>query len=299
MVFTDDNQQSFQNLQQLLQARSWKAANEETILQLLLISGRMANLFQAGRLTPQDIGILFQLLDTTGRLRLLKFFALKLRQSEISSRRSDITKEIQGLIEPLSDAERDKLRSAVQSSDLNHEEQDVLRNLLTKTPSAAPTSQAEWQQHRQKLLDYVVAGWKSRGWYLTDGDVHRCSFAALQEISRLWAKYSLGYFGFNKQYEIWTDVLTSSKGQDFSTRYEIFGDRVGWRVSNSWIQYEAVKFALPSAQSTTTLTHSTPNGHLPTVPLMGWWGWAERFQQFMNQYSIPVPSVPVASSDQQ
>lgn len=298
MAFIDSNNPSFRNLQQLLQAKNWKAANEETILQLLLISGRLTALFDSGRLTPQDIGVLFQLLDTTGRVQLLESLALKLRQSEISTRRSDVKKEIQLLIEPLNSGEREQLKSAVQSSLLNHEEQDVLTELLAKTPTSPPLSQTEWSQKQQKLLDYVVLGWKSRGWYLTDGDIQSCSFAALQEISRLWAKHSLGYFGFSKQYEIWTDVLTSAKGQDFPTRYEMFGDRVGWRVGNSWISYEAVKFSLPSSQATTTLANGTPNGHLPTVPLVGWWGWAERFQRFMDQYSVPVPSTPVTSSHQ-
>ena len=291
---------SNQNLQQLLKAKNWKAANEETLLQLLLISGRMASLVAAERLTLQDVKVLFQLLDTAGRLQLLETLALQLRRSEISSRRGDIRDEIRLLIEPLNDSERNQLKSVVQSSQqLNSEEKDVLSDLLTKMPAAALLPEAQWSQKHQKLLEHVVSGWKSRSWYLTDGDIQRCSFTDLQEISRLWAKNSMGHFSFSKQYEIWTDVLTSAKGQDFPTRYQTFGDRVGWRVSNSWIQYDAINFSFPNAQATTTLANGIPDGYLPIVPLVGWWGWAERFQRFMDQYSIPVLSTPVPSDTQE
>ncbi|KAM3107858.1 GUN4 domain-containing protein [Phormidesmis sp. 146-33] len=65
-------------------------------------------------------------------------------------------------------------------------------------------------------------------------------------IDRLWVEWSDQRFGFSIQQRIWHQV-----GQD----YQVFGDRVGWRVEGRWIAYDHLTFR-----------SSAPLGHFPS----GW-----------------------------
>ncbi|NJR50292.1 MAG: GUN4 domain-containing protein [Leptolyngbyaceae cyanobacterium CSU_1_3] len=69
---------------------------------------------------------------------------------------------------------------------------------------------------------------------------------ALYRIDRLWFEFSEGRFGFSVQQRVWQEVAED---------YQLFGDRVGWRVEDRWLTYDRMTFQI-----------SAPQGHLPS----GW-----------------------------
>jgi uncharacterized caspase-like protein len=79
-------------------------------------------------------------------------------------------------------------------------------------------------------------------------DIEIFSLADLRTINNLWLSYSKQRFGFSTQMRIWEAV---------SENYEAFGDRVGWRTSDSWLYYAEIIFDI-----------SAPRGHLP-IPFAG------------------------------
>lgn len=80
----------------------------------------------------------------------------------------------------------------------------------------------------------------------------------LGTIDRLWLKYSGGRFGFSVQKQIWLN-LGGQVGQHDKEIWQMFGDRVGWCVSRSWLYHDCLTFSLDA-----------PEGHLPS----GAWGGA-------------------------
>jgi GUN4-like len=67
----------------------------------------------------------------------------------------------------------------------------------------------------------------------------------LNTIDRLWVKYSNGRFGLSVQKRIW---------QKAGRNIETFGEVVGWRSQDKWIQENNLLF-----------TYAAPVGHLPFI----------------------------------
>ncbi|MBH8551509.1 GUN4 domain-containing protein [Nostocaceae cyanobacterium CENA357] len=80
----------------------------------------------------------------------------------------------------------------------------------------------------------------------------------LNNINKLWLKYSNGRFGFSAQKRIWKRL---GDGSDTTyNRYEIqkkFGDEVGWRKEGNWLYYSDIYY-WRTAQS----------GHLPILLML-------------------------------
>ncbi|HAJ58979.1 MAG TPA: hypothetical protein DCP31_06720 [Cyanobacteria bacterium UBA8543] len=72
----------------------------------------------------------------------------------------------------------------------------------------------------------------------------------LHAIDILWQRYSNKHFGFSVQKRIWQQ-----------NNYENFIKQVGWRVGDSWSDYDELNFSL-----------SAPVGHLPYCGLHFWNG---------------------------
>lgn len=72
-------------------------------------------------------------------------------------------------------------------------------------------------------------------------------------IDQLWMKHSQGRFGFTKQKEIWLDCGGKTEVYEDNIA-QIFGDRVGWKRRNSWLNYNDLSFNLQA-----------PFGHLPII----------------------------------
>lgn len=80
----------------------------------------------------------------------------------------------------------------------------------------------------------------------------------LNNINKLWLKYSNGRFGFSVQKRIW-----KSLGGGSDTTYnseeiqEKFGDKVGWRKEEDWVYYSDIDYSLKA-----------PSGHLPILLML-------------------------------
>ena len=116
--------------------------------------------------------------------------------------------------------------------------------------------QQQWKQADEETMKVMLqATNRTKEELLWIEDIDNFPCEDLRTIDQLWVKYSNGKFGFSVQAKIYHDL-----GGTREYIYEIwnaFGDRVGWRVNNSWIYYESVTFDLKA-----------PRGHLPKMDIL-------------------------------
>ncbi|HAJ61991.1 MAG TPA: Clp protease [Cyanobacteria bacterium UBA8543] len=118
-----------------------------------------------------------------------------------------------------------------------------LRNLLAA---------GEWQKaDRETETVMIMASGREQDGWLSEEDLDMFPCEDLGIIDQLWVKYSNGHFGFSTQKRIWESIEGTNKKEDVEV-WKQFGDRVGWRVNNSWIGYRNLTFSLDA-----------PEGHLP------------------------------------
>ncbi|MBD0344838.1 MAG: GUN4 domain-containing protein [Coleofasciculus sp. Co-bin14] len=110
----------------------------------------------------------------------------------------------------------------------------------------------KWQRadRETEAVMLKVSGREEEGW-LTEENMKTFPCQALRTIDSLWVKYSNGQFGFSIQKHIWQDIENSIQN-DHVDIWKYFGDKVGWRVNDSWIGYSNLTFSLDA-----------PEGHLP------------------------------------
>ncbi|MBR8840866.1 MAG: GUN4 domain-containing protein [Stigonema ocellatum SAG 48.90 = DSM 106950] len=97
------------------------------------------------------------------------------------------------------------------------------------------------------LVMLKVVGRKEGDW-IRDSELLNFPCTDLRTIDSLWVQYSKGRFGFSVQKKIYLSV----GGKPDGNYYEKFGDRVGWRVKQSWLNWTQVTFDT-----------TAPVGHLP------------------------------------
>jgi len=113
----------------------------------------------------------------------------------------------------------------------------------------------------ETYLRMLEAVGRENGGYIREEELLNFPCADLKTIDRLWVKYSDGKFGFSVQKEIYVQCGGKLDGKYPGDKiWEKFGDRVGWRVNNSWIHYKHVVFSASATQ-----------GHLPFA-VVGWVG---------------------------
>lgn len=95
-----------------------------------------------------------------------------------------------------------------------------------------------------------VAGRESQGWLRVE-DIKNFPCEDLKIIDLLWVEYSHGKFGFSVQKQIWQGCGSPT---DYNAGWEQFGDRVGWRRDQKWINCSDVTFDTKA-----------PRGHLPLI----------------------------------
>ncbi|GCE62936.1 ycf53-like protein [Microcystis aeruginosa NIES-4285] len=113
----------------------------------------------------------------------------------------------------------------------------------------------QWKEADEETARVMlqVANRTKEGWLRVE-DIDNFPCEDLRTIDQLWVKYSGGRFGFSVQAKIYRELGGT---REYNERvWYAFGDRVGWRVNNSWIWYKDVPFDLKA-----------PRGHLPD----GWW----------------------------
>jgi len=111
----------------------------------------------------------------------------------------------------------------------------------------------QWKQADEETANVMlqVANRTEEIW-LRESDIDNFPCEDLRTIDQLWVKYSGGRFGFSVQAKIYRELGGT---QQYNERvWNAFGDRVGWRVNNSWIYNFDVTFDLKA-----------PLGHLPLV----------------------------------
>lgn len=94
----------------------------------------------------------------------------------------------------------------------------------------------EWKKadlETNNLLLKAAIRQKQR-WFRVE-DMENLPSTDLQTIDNLWMFYSNGYFGFSIQREIY---LSLGGIQKFDREiWQAFGDTIGWRVNNQWLNY--------------------------------------------------------------
>ena len=110
----------------------------------------------------------------------------------------------------------------------------------------------EWQKadRETEAVMLKASGREDEGW-LTEENMEMFPCQDLRIIDQLWVKYSHGCFGFSVQKRIWMDIEKSIKDDNVDI-WKYFGDKVGWRVNDSWVGYRNLTFSLDA-----------PEGHLP------------------------------------
>lgn len=107
----------------------------------------------------------------------------------------------------------------------------------------------EWRNADEatKAIVFKVCGREQTG-SLTSEDIKKFPLRDIRAINNLWVEYSKGRFGFSVQQRILQQ-----------TNYECFITDVGWRVDDTWLEYENIDFTL-----------TAPEGHLPYCGVHFW-----------------------------
>lgn len=136
--------------------------------------------------------------------------------------------------------------------DQDNQVESVAKNLVDYTKLRDLLAAGEWQKADRETETVMIkaAGREQEGW-LTEEDLNAFPCEDLRIIDQLWVKYSNGRFGFSVQKEIWQEIEANKKEEDVEIWKE-FGNRIGWRMNDSWVGYRNLNFTLDA-----------PQGHLP------------------------------------
>ncbi|MGF1488378.1 MAG: GUN4 domain-containing protein [Prochloraceae cyanobacterium] len=129
-----------------------------------------------------------------------------------------------------------------------------LRNLLI----AKKWREADLETRR--LMLSITGADRRKDRLLTQKDIETFPCTDLLSIDRLWVRYSGGKFGFSVVQNLYTSV-----GED----YLKLAGKVGWRLRETWLKYEDLRF-----------TNKARQGHLPVawlVPISFSDYWIARF----------------------
>lgn len=122
---------------------------------------------------------------------------------------------------------------------------NFLRQLLA-------TGQWRKANDRTKQLMLKAANREAQGW-LSSQNIEKFPCWDLKTIDSLWKEYSKGRFGFSIQFPIFVETGNRPGRLVDVDAYEKFGDRVGWRKEQRWIDFkENLNYSLDA-----------PIGHLP------------------------------------
>lgn len=169
--------------------------------------------------------------------------------------------------------------------DQNSEESDDLSSAvgIDYTQLRDLLQAGRWLEANEETTNLMleIAGEEKR--YLDASSLANFPCIDLRTIDTLWVKYSHGRFGFSVQQRIWQSMrgnfaadpvlglmIGSAKVAAAETCID-FGNRVGWRLKDSWVDY-----------SNLIWDESAPIGHLPffgffeqvwRVKVLGVWEW--------------------------
>jgi serine/threonine protein kinase len=140
----------------------------------------------------------------------------------------------------------------------------------------------QWKEADEETMKVMLqAANRTKEELLWIEDIDNFPCENLRTIDQLWVYYSNGKFGFSVQAKIYQDLGGT---REYNERvWDAFGDRVGWRINNSWIEYKDVIFDFKALQ-----------GHLPAdVPIWRcgnwhdpiWWSSFPAIKRGINLFS--------------
>ncbi|MEH1866763.1 MAG: GUN4 domain-containing protein [Nostoc sp.] len=142
-----------------------------------------------------------------------------------------------------------KLQQVIQVDDLSSEKgvnYTRLRDLLAA---------GKWKEADEETLAVMLkaSSREKEGWFDVES-IKNFPCTDLRTIDQLWVQHSDGHFGFSVQKKIYLECGGKADGEYYKEVWEKFGDRIGWRVKENWIDYSGVAFNI-----------SAPQGHLPRM----------------------------------
>lgn len=125
----------------------------------------------------------------------------------------------------------------------------------------------KWKEADLETTNVIVQAVGREEGKLIVEDLEKLPCSDLRTIDTLWVKYSNDLFGFSVQKRTWQSVggsLDAPRETDYET-WQRFGEKVGWRISDSWLFWEQLSFTL-----------NADVGHLPALSngrwSRSWWG---------------------------
>ena len=101
---------------------------------------------------------------------------------------------------------------------------------------------ASWQEADKETYRLMITTvGKEEGQWFDRADLENFPCEDLLTIDRLWVKYSNGKWGFSVQKQIWQDC---GSPMSYNDEWKEFGDRVGWRKDNNWVNSNNLTFDL-------------------------------------------------------
>ncbi len=156
------------------------------------------------------------------------------------------------------------------------EAEAIASKFQSKREENSMISSSDWNY--TKLIDFLESGnWKAADeetarmmlavagrtleGYLNADDIEKFPCEDLRIIDHLWVKYSNGRFGFSVQKQIYLNCGGKPDSNFPSdTIWYKFTDEVGWRVNESFIDVDGIKYDFGASR-----------GHLPSF-WFGFWG---------------------------
>ncbi|NJL40549.1 MAG: GUN4 domain-containing protein [Leptolyngbyaceae cyanobacterium SM1_4_3] len=115
-----------------------------------------------------------------------------------------------------------------------------------------------------------------------EGSIKNLSCDLISQVDRLWLQHSDGKFGFSVWERMYLECGGKTNVEDEKS-WNCFGNRVGWRMNNDWIDTNNANFS-----------KSAPVRHLPilvlprSVPIRGNLSWSRQaswvFFYFMQRF---------------
>ncbi|MGF1615176.1 MAG: GUN4 domain-containing protein [Gammaproteobacteria bacterium] len=132
----------------------------------------------------------------------------------------------------------------------------------------------QWKEADQETVNLMlkVADQEQTGG-LDEGSIKSFPCDVLSKIDLLWVNNSGGKFGFSVQNKIYVEECGGSPDGHYDKRsWQCFGEQVGWRVNNEWIDYFGGNLDI-----------SAKRGHLPRR-----WRWDREWEVVGVRFSSLV-----------
>ena len=146
--------------------------------------------------------------------------------------------------------ETNKRIDADLQTDLEQDRKEL--NALQEAAAAVQTSRyqqledllknQQWREADKETYRLMITTvGKEDGQWFDRADLENFPCEDLRTLDQLWVKYSNGKWGFSVQKQIWQEC---GSPMSYNDEWEKFGDRVGWRKDNDWVDYNNLTYDL-------------------------------------------------------